>query len=294
MSDKSQNSHIERTVWVNYPVSPGDSVRYGSWETDEQAGTRCRECYGSGKVSDRSWRDARCEDCRGTGRCKAVPLTIIEYATGSDYSGTLVEISNARSLKKDFPWLVEIHGGHGTSGVAYLGKRENQSDALIEAIDSLTEYPLYSDADHSELEQERASEAWESDGRDDWKRALVKYFNEQYAPGEHDLDDDSHNEAVDALWYACTERLCGGESHLNEQGDSIYFPIDSVIKKIERCWPGMSKNGYDGSPSLDWMLVRLAEECEAQADARDSAEDEREVVSVMHEGKVIHCVEGDS
>lgn len=261
MPDKAQNSHIERTVWIGRTdASPGSRLRYGSWEDHEHAARQCRECYGSGSVSDRSWRDVRCAACGGSGQVDPVPLTLIELATGSDYSGTLVERSNARVLKEQFPWLVEIYGGHGTFGLAYLGKRENQSDALIEAIDALTGYPLADDEDHSNLEHEMAEQAWGDYGRDDFKRALVKYFNEQYAPDEHDLDSDEFNASVDQLWWDCTERLCGGEAHLNQQGGEIYFPIDSVIKKIERCWPGLDKPAYDGTrPSINVQLLALAE-----------------------------------
>jgi hypothetical protein len=260
MPDKSQNSHIERTVYVACEVQPGGSIRYGNWEDSEERAKRCGECLGRGTVHDRSWRDVRCEFCRGTGRVRPLPLTLIDYASGSDYSGSLVEHSNYRTLKAEFPWLVEIHGSHGTFALGYLGKRKNQNPALIEAIDSLCSYCVYSDDDHSELELEKTAEAWADDGRKDFKRELEKYFNALYAPDEHDLDLAS-DERIDALWYAATERLCGGEDHLNEQGDQIYFPISRVIEKFRRSWPGMSRNGYDGSPSLDEMLVRLAEDC---------------------------------
>lgn len=260
-NDKATNSHIERTVYVTCEVSPGGTLRYGNWEDKEH--TRCGECCGSGSVHDKSWRDVRCDFCRGTGRVKPLPLTLIERATGSDYSGNLCEKSNALALKEKFPWLVEVYGGHGTFGVAYLGKRENQNDELIEAIDSLTEYGLFDSDHHSHLEMDAVDEAWADDGRDEWKRALVEYFDAQYAPDEHDLDDDSWNERVDTLWYAATERLCGGEDHLNEQGDAIYFPIDDVIEKFEKCWPGMDRPSYDGTtPSLSEMLRTLASDCD--------------------------------
>lgn len=231
MSDKSKNSHIERTVYVSPEVQPGDSLRWGDW-VENQNGYFPFPSY--------------------------VPLTIIELASGSDYSGSLVEQSNARCLKRDFPWLIELHGGYSTFGVAYLGKRENQSDELIEAIDALSDYPLYSDDDHSELELEKSWEAWEDFGRDEFKTALRKYFNALYAPDEHDLDDIV-NERIDVLWYDCTERLCGGEAYRNESGDSIYFPIDSVIKKIEQCWPGLDKPHYSGiRPSINVQLTAIA------------------------------------
>lgn len=263
-NDKAKNSHIERTVYVTCEVQPGGTLRYGNWEEKEHYANRCGECTGQGTTQDRNtWRDVKCQHCNGTGRVKPLPLTLIESAVGSDYSGNLREASNARALKRDFPWLVEIYGGHGTFGVAYLGRREHQNDRLIEAIDALTDYCIYDDDDHSELEMELTDTAWSEDGRDEFKRALVKYFDAQYSPDEHDLDDDSWNERVDALWYAATERLCGGEDHLNEQGDSIYFPINNVIKKFVGGWHGMDRPSYDGTqPSLSEMLRTLAEDCD--------------------------------
>jgi hypothetical protein len=245
MPDKAKNSHIERTVYVAPTVQPGDSVHWGDWQ-DTEIGTWYND------------RDAHPNNPLGRYRARGLPMTIIELATGSDYSGSLVEHSNARVLKEQFPWLVELHGGHGTFGVAYLGKRENQNPALIEAIDALTDYPLVDDDDHSNLEFEKAAEAWEEDGRDEWKRALVTYFDAQDEDHEHDLDECEVS-LLDWLWWDCTERLRGGESHLNEQGDQIYFPIDDVIEKIERNWPGLDKPSYDGTrPSINVQLETLA------------------------------------
>lgn len=263
MSDKSQNSHIERTVYVQPDTTPGSSVHYGSWEDSIHHASRCRECFGLGTVQDRvSWRDVRCAVCRGSGRVTPLPLTIIELATGSDYSGSLVEISNMRCLKRDFPWLVEIYGGYGTRGLGYLGRRENQSDALIEAIDGLTEYPLFDEDDHSDLETETAAEAWESDGRDDFKRALIPHFDividDEH---EHDLDDESHNEAIDQLWQDLVEIFRGGEDHLNEQGDAIYFPVYQLFKQIAdpRFASYLDKGPYGGErPSVREQMQTLA------------------------------------
>lgn len=258
MSDKkSKPTHIERTVYVSPNTRPGDSVAWDDWRDTD---------------GEHTWYDGPESPGNPLGRyvARGIPMTIIEYASGSDYSGSLVERSNARCLKADFPWLITLHGGHGTFGVAYLGRREHQNDRLIEAIESLADYPLYSETDHSDLEWERASEAWDDYGRADFRRALTKYLDAVYEPDEHDLDLAS-DERIDDLWRAATERLQGGESFLNESGSAIHFPIDDVIEKLQRSWPGMSRPGYDGSPSLDEMLVRLAEDCTIATDTTEGA-----------------------
>lgn len=248
MPDKAKNSHIERTVYVAPTTRPGDSLCYGDWRDSPVSQTWYDNAYeGPGNYL-------------GKYTARGLPLTIIELATGSDYSGSLVERSNARVLKEQFPWLVELHGGHGTFGLAYLGKRENQNPALIEAIDSLTDYPLVDDNDHSNLEFEKAAEAWEEDGRDEWKRALVKWFDAQDEDHEHDLADVPEGD-LDNLWYDCTDRLCGGESHLNEQGDSIYFPVYQLMKQINdpRYADSLDKPHYAGErPTIREQLETLA------------------------------------
>jgi hypothetical protein len=237
MPDKAERSHIERLHYVHPDTKPGSSISYSCLAHSETE--RFYE-------SERGRIDAR------------IPCTVIEPTACGDYDtrNCLVGESNYRVLRKACPWLVEIYGSHGYKALAYLGRRENQSEALIEMIDSLTEYSCLDDSDYSGLELETAAEAWEDDGRDDWKRALVDHFDEIDDGYTHDLD--VHHEAIDVLWWDCTERLRGGESHLNEQGDSIYFPIRDVMTKIERNWPGLDRPHYSGErPSIRVQLATL-------------------------------------
>jgi hypothetical protein len=214
-------SKHERIVYVAPSVKPGDSISWGDW----------RDTEGPHTWYDDKWVGNG--NALGRYHAKGIRLTVIEYATGSDYSGTLVEASNARVLKERFPWLVTLYGGHGTFGVAYLGKRENQNPELIEALDGLEIYPLADEDDHSTLECERVDESWSESygGRHDFKRALVKLWSLDDNEYDEDKLDDS---AIDSFWYVCTERLRGGEDHINESGDSIYFPIDRVIEDFRR------------------------------------------------------------
>lgn len=230
----------ERTVYVSPEVTPGSHLTYGDW----------RDTPG-----EHAWYADRYEgpgNPLGRFVAHGVPLTLIEYAVGSDYSGNLCERSNADVLKKRFSWLVTLSGGHGTFGVAYLGKRENQNPALLEAIDDLESYPLADEDHHSNLEMKISDQAWEDDGRSDWKRALERYFNaleiecpdcnpdnytcntcgdDGVVTWEHDLDVIPDLD-LDVLYDDCCERFRGGERYLNEQGDSIYFPINDIIKRF--------------------------------------------------------------
>ena len=126
--DKAERSHIESLSYVDSDVSPGDEINHGRLHP----------------TSPVHWfRDVPHPTIPGFTASRTViepgiPCTVITATECADYSSNgLVGESNYRVMKAEFPWLVEIYGSHGYKALAYLGKRENQSDALIEAIDSL-------------------------------------------------------------------------------------------------------------------------------------------------------------
>lgn len=259
-NDKATLSHIERRYFVAPHTRPGADIRYGDWSDTEIS----------------TWYDGEYHPNNPLGSyvAKGIPLTVIELATGSDYSGTLVEISNARVLKERFPWLVTMRGGHGTRGVAYLGKREHQNDELIEAIDALSDYPLVDEDDHSTLECERESEAWSEDGEQDFCKALAEYLDEIDEDHEHEITDASVSAAclpmrysgetmttVWALWREGCEafNVNGGSGYANEQGDSIYFYIDDWIDSARKPnYPGGSDYFRAARDTVRESLIVLA------------------------------------
>ena len=262
MPDKAKASHIERTVYVSPEVSPGDSIVWGSWR-DKPTDTHWIEMRRHGDLRNIS------EGYYTTG----IPMTIIEVATGSDYSGSLVAASNQRVLLKEYPWLVTLHGDRGTFGVAYLGKRENQNPALIEAIDALTDYPIADDSDHSELECERESEAWSESygGERDFRKALNAYLDEIDDDHEHEVSDETikasaiphrhYPGALESLWDLWREgcdafNVNGGSGYSNEQGDSIYFHVDDWIESASK--PAYPTWGYHFRQAHEHMRASLA------------------------------------
>lgn len=224
----------ERTVYVSPNTRPGDSMAWGDWRDDPGLQT---------------WYDGPRDRFPTSYRAKGIPMTLIPYASGSDYSGNLCERSNADVLKERFPWLVTLYGGYGTFGVAFLGKRENQNPELLEALNDLQGYPLVDEDHHSHLKMEVSDQAWESYGRKDWTRALVKLFDameytcawcngagcdechDGIVSCTHD-EDLIPNNLADRLYDDCAEALRGGERYLNESGDSIWFPIDRIVKQL--------------------------------------------------------------
>lgn len=263
MGDKTQRSHIERVWYVDRDVSPGDSIPYRRLDSNEHV-----------RYYDEK-RDRYVTE-------RGVPCTIIETTECGDYSGNaLVGESNYRTLHKMCPWLVEIYGSHGYKALAYLGKRENQSDALIEAMDSLASYPLLDESDHSELECDRESECWSETygGAHDFRKALVDHFDDTIDPDhEHEIDEDTidaviascalprrwYPEPISSLWDLWREgveafNVNGGSGYINEQGDSIYFLIDEWIKSASKpAYPTWS-DGYKAShEAMRTNLIQIA------------------------------------
>jgi hypothetical protein len=225
-NDKGRNSHIEQTYYVDSGVSPGDEINHGRlhptspvyWFRDVPHPT-IPNFTASRTVIE-----------------PGIPCTVIEPTECGDYSGGgLVHESNFRCLQKEFPWLVEVYGSHGYRALAYLGRRENQSDDLIEAIDSLTDYPLYSEDDHSELESERESAEWDEHGAKDFRRELATIFDNADDDYEHDADNISDDDLFELWRDGCdVYNVNGGSGFINEQGNSIHFYIDDWVADYER------------------------------------------------------------
>ncbi len=124
----------------------------------------------------------------------------VDYATGSDYSGGSVHESNYRVLKEELErehpgdsqpvvWA-DAYGGHGTYGIVVVWSK--LSEEIQEILSGLEDYPLISEDDHSQLEMEQQGDAWESWGRDDFLRHLVKCLNRDLH-----FDDDKEIEELE-------------------------------------------------------------------------------------------------
>lgn len=93
----------------------------------------------------------------------------IEAASWGDHCGDSYGRSNHRSLLRDFPEHVTQVGNSTSSGYSLaVVVGPAVPTELEEAIHSLTEYPLYDEGDHNELESEATEEAW-----NDWLRMNV-------------------------------------------------------------------------------------------------------------------------
>lgn len=233
------------TYYAPDDTKPGDSLHYSS-------------------LDSRAWPG------------QSLKIEVIDECTYSNYSGGTCEQSNYRVLDQDRKasrYLVRISGDHGTQSLGYFPKKDGKAPKPVqEYLEGLANYPLISDDDHSELEHELESKAWEDDGHDDFCKALTSYLDEQDPGFEHDLDivdGEDFRERIFELWREGVEAFLGGESCRHEDGGSVYFPIRSWFERAPR--------GTNAQASLLEELTAIAREtgydCEAMQGALTVARD---------------------
>lgn len=204
------------------------------------------------------------------------PVTMVPYCSGNtDVEPDTVSQSNYRRVKEDFAddsCLIDISGGYGTYGLAFLGTYDqpqcwdddgNIVDAdedlvtrIQETLCALDSYPLYDESDHSELEMEWETEDWNDWGRFDFRKALSKELDFHDDAFTHDADK-LHDGVVDWLWWAGCDAYNvngGGGYYANQR----HFYIDEWCKKAAsskqlRSW---TDTGRDYSTIAD-----VAREC---------------------------------
>lgn len=172
------------------------------------------------------WMDAQPFVTRETATHILVP-----YTSYSDYSGSTVEASNHRSLLRDYAdTFVDVHGGYDTRALLLpvdWTPPGDGSDGLLDALESLSDYPLYDEEDHSALEDELAQDAWEQYLSYDVNSAL----DDSDVPDE--ILDATDGDTLRELFYEITyEQPHGPEC---EDAVSAYFPFfDDTVAEIAR------------------------------------------------------------
>ena len=170
-----------------------------------------------------------------------VPVAMIPYTDSGDYVGSgLVGQSNYRMILADLAEdvamgrVIEVYGSHGFKALYYRTDFP-MSEALSDILICLEAYPLYSEDDHSDLEMETESEAWDDYGRDDFKRALEYcYDGDEIA---EDFFDNVSKDCLDAWWrYGCEKYNVEGGAGGHEDGNSgtWYFCINEWVDKYRK------------------------------------------------------------
>jgi hypothetical protein len=193
-------------------------------------------------------------------------FALLDYTSGSDYSGSLVEVSNRKAIEElcqacgfeDGEDYLDYHGGYGTRALAVRVKALEGEDesgfkaSLLETIEGLEDYPLVDESLHSELEMEAQNQAWEDWGCSEFKTELGKYFAAVIRSG---IEDSTEEEFTLFNQLACSEDLAecsenedwvsddqanrwfwelseyANEYWVNEQGEDCCIDMEDVVRK---------------------------------------------------------------
>lgn len=133
----------------------------------------------------------------------------------SDYSGSTYTRSNARCLARDYEGIVTERGtgsAYGYTGAYISASVLNDAWAIgvydiaervmavLDIIDGLADYPVYSEEDMSALEGEILAEDWESWGKRDFEHELNRLAG--HPDEEIELTEEQAQKAFEAFCEA--------------------------------------------------------------------------------------------
>lgn len=210
---------------------------------------------------------------------KGKPFWIPAQCSFGDYCGSLVEKTNIKAMQEILDGIEEekgievysiLHEAYSTQSLCLL-PRAFAFPEVVEALNSLTDYPLLDESLHSALELEAQAESWSSWAREDFKRELRKLVPDGFGgtpqnedqtladlpslnpldypatqqigldvslPWEPAKDGPDSEEIIDLLSEEEIDNLGhlslqdGSHQPINEQGDSIHFYIEEMVKAL--------------------------------------------------------------
>lgn len=214
---------MERTIST---VTEGntEALRY-VWEGGEtdgpEGGDTVRLGYSGMVEASAAWRTSSPDDLRYV----EVPVTL-----WGDYCGSDLGRSNSRVLLRDYPnTFVIVEGGYGSRFLAlpadFGADGDEMAQHILDIIEGLSDYPLISDEDHSELEMELLDEAWETYLGSDVVSTLSNV---------HGLDDVDPAEIRESFYSilndACS--LGAAETYLESAVSVVISGLDDIIATL--------------------------------------------------------------
>lgn len=209
------------------------SVRYTAAKSDLRALEHCTPVIPQPDYQGHTWEEENGAqvDYGDWDNGTSGMWVLVDYAGGSDYSGSLVERANFNVLEKaaaavsypdDVPgFYVTLYGGHGTYGIAFHTERTPES--IREMLVKLEDYPLVDEDEHSQLEMEAQDEAWENWARADYAGLLEAKF--------HGEADDVDAEAMFEHFRAAQDKA--NEYWINESGGSMWIDLKRVVEAAD-------------------------------------------------------------
>lgn len=198
----------------------GSGICRAGYGTIDDPETALRFC------ADQHWRDARLLFCAD--RLNA------DYSWPGGYDAPSIYRSNNRVFRDEFRKELSLADGDhdGLSlDVRFLTLE------MIKQLESLEDYPLLSEDDHSELELELQDEAWESWVGSDWRRIVEAELDEALEDNNlEDCADEILDKVEDVgcklyeLFVACCE---SSNTYWGEESGSQWIDLDRVASSLD-------------------------------------------------------------
>jgi len=187
------------------------------------------------------------------------------YCSGSDYNGSLVEVSNYKAMLEMMHGETEngerfeyeegreyitYSGGYGT--FALVIRLDSLTEEILETLSRLGDYPLIDESLHSELELEAQNEAWESWAKSDFQRELGRAMFAMFEASAKSIQRQNETDSDYKTRLEETEEFlqddCGEISDANltsifwkmadfanvywenEEGSSMSIDIERIVK----------------------------------------------------------------
>ena len=159
-------------------------------------------------------------------------LWVGDHFQSSDYGGDLCYLSNLQVLTeehKESPAIKELYGSYGGTGLA-LDIRFC-TDEILEAIESLENYPLLDEEHLSELEMEKEGEAWESWACSDFQRAIESRLSD-LLEDEEKAEEKAESLSEDQLFELLREGMEAGNLYWETEILTRWLDVEAVASAL--------------------------------------------------------------
>jgi hypothetical protein len=149
--------------------------------------------------------------------------------SGSDYSGSIVTMSNRKAFMEQFSegedvWWTSAPGGHGTYSIVIdtQGVPEDATSEVEDFLNALQDYPVADENLMSEMENEAQEEAWENWVEGDFKRGLESKFEVEF--------DEVDPAKLRDLFEKASDKA--NEYWENEEGGNMWIRVEKIVAKV--------------------------------------------------------------
>ena len=198
-----------------------------------------------GKYENASWQDVDpgtltsldYGDLKDTEAVTSTSFFLWQLATGSNYSGSDVEVSNHRVLLEIAAeaakklgktpqecGVFDVYGGWSTYSVAV--RLSCTLSAVWQAMEGCLDYPVIDEDDLCVVEEEAHADALESWARSEFRHELINALDDF---GEWDLDEIPASD-LDQLFYQAADRA--NEYWIIETGNNAYIDTKKVAAAV--------------------------------------------------------------